>query len=608
MIKITTHFFFALIFCFCHFNSFGQNKKVDSLLTILKTAKDTNYANVLYQITNEYRGKDQKRALQYAGQSISAAEKIQFINGLFNGNTAKGLVFYETSVLDSALYYFLKAEEYAKIDSNMGQLSSIDSDIGNAYGDMGQNKKSIQYYLLASDYAEKSNKKLTHAFIEVNIATVYSGMGQHDSALVFYLDAEKIISGIDTNQEKLPIVYNNIGASYLELHDSSKAEAVFEKALRISLLHNDQRGIASGYDHVSVVLFSKGNRDSAVVLAKKSIFTYQSIDSKSGLSEVCVHLGAFYFEEKEYDSALVILNKGLKIATEIKDDYNLKTYYEFISKVYEGKGQFALALDYHKKLLVMKDTLFNRNSSNIVNEMKTQLTNEKVQRENELLNVSAQKKNVIIYFAISLSVLILLLALLAFNRYLVKRRSHQLLTKQNDEIQIQKNIIQEKNKDITDSINYAKRIQHAMLPDYKEIEKVFPNSFVLFQPKDIVSGDFYFFHKNLSSSAKNDDHLIFIAAVDCTGHGVPGAFMSMVGAERLTDAVQESSKAGEILTSLNKGIRTSLKQSDDENSTRDGMDIALCSVDTKQIVHCGLSIRIKMKLQKLKEQKKPLVA
>ena len=167
------------------------------------------------------------------------------------------------------------------------------------------------------------------------------------------------------------------------------------------------------------------------------------------------------------------------------------------------------------------------------------------------------------------------------------------------EISNQKNIIEEKNKNITDSINYAQRIQRAMLPHRKDIWAAFPNSFVLFKPKDIVSGDFYFFshpspervlpdqppplgkERELNSSlmGRLGGAPYFIAVADCTGHGVPGAFMSMVGAERLTDAVQQSNDVGEILSLLNKGIKISLKQSENESTTRDGMDIALCSVE-----------------------------
>ena len=129
-----------------------------------------------------------------------------------------------------------------------------------------------------------------------------------------------------------------------------------------------------------------------------------------------------------------------------------------------------------------------------------------------------------------------------------------------------------KNKDLTDSIKYAQRIQCSKLPSKKEIYSVFPNSFILFKPKDIVSGDFYYFHKSNQS--------VFIASADCTGHGVPGALMSMLCSEKLNEAVLKGSGNSEILKQLNKSIKTSLRQSSSDDSIRDGMDIALCSVDT----------------------------
>src|ERR1035437_4811006 len=145
------------------------------------------------------------------------------------------------------------------------------------------------------------------------------------------------------------------------------------------------------------------------------------------------------------------------------------------------------------------------------------------------------------------------------------------ISEQKKVIEEQKQIVEEKNKDITDSIIYAKRIQQAKLPKQEEIKFTFPQSFILFKPKDIVSGDFYYFTKN--------HHGIFIAAADCTGHGVPGAFMSIIGSEKLDDAVSQSADTSEILKQLNKGIKTSLRQSGSDESTRDGMDIAICRVD-----------------------------
>ncbi len=144
------------------------------------------------------------------------------------------------------------------------------------------------------------------------------------------------------------------------------------------------------------------------------------------------------------------------------------------------------------------------------------------------------------------------------------------------EVEKSKLAAEEKNKNITDSINYAKRIQQAKLPKKEEIFASLPDCFILFKPKDIVSGDFYFFHKTKKE--------IYIVVADCTGHGVPGAFMSMIGSEKLHDAVTHNSGTSEILKHLNIGLKNSLHQTESSDSTKDGMDIALCSVDLENCV------------------------
>ncbi len=133
--------------------------------------------------------------------------------------------------------------------------------------------------------------------------------------------------------------------------------------------------------------------------------------------------------------------------------------------------------------------------------------------------------------------------------------------------------IEEKNRHIEDSIRYAKRIQNAILPPDQYVKRLFTDYFILYLPKDIVSGDFYW--------VTHSDDKAFIAAVDCTGHGVPGAFMSIVGHDRLNYAVnvEEAKRPADILNSLNKGVTDTLRQTRSEISVKDGMDIALISID-----------------------------
>ena len=164
-----------------------------------------------------------------------------------------------------------------------------------------------------------------------------------------------------------------------------------------------------------------------------------------------------------------------------------------------------------------------------------------------------------------------------YNRKLLKdkQRLERIVSERTAEIVEKNKEITEKNKSITDSINYASRIQKAMLPLDSRIQEALPEHFILFRPRDIVSGDFYWF-------AETADRII-ITAADCTGHGVPGAFMSMVGAEILTTLVSKGIvESHDILTHQNRYIRKALNQDQTEN--HDGMDMALCSIDKKRKV------------------------
>ena len=157
------------------------------------------------------------------------------------------------------------------------------------------------------------------------------------------------------------------------------------------------------------------------------------------------------------------------------------------------------------------------------------------------------------------------------------------ISQKNDDLEVKNTEISEQKREIEDSINYAKRIQDAILPLEDEMKKWLPKSFVFYRPKDIVSGDFYWFTKN--------GNKFIIVCADCTGHGVPGAFMSMIGSDRLNIIVNERNETspGNILSELNRAIKKSLKQEDEEDSTRDGMDAAICMVDLdkNEMVYAG---------------------
>lgn len=165
----------------------------------------------------------------------------------------------------------------------------------------------------------------------------------------------------------------------------------------------------------------------------------------------------------------------------------------------------------------------------------------------------------------------------AIYSYISIRRANRQITFQKDQISQQKELIEHKNRDITDSINYAKTLQEAVLPPQEVFKKYLNDSFIIYMPKDIVSGDFYWIEKRGNN--------VMLAVVDCTGHGVPGAFMSIIGHNGLNQAVNEHRllKPSIILNYLNMSVNETLHKAAEGASVRDGMDMAFCNFNTKTL-------------------------
>jgi serine phosphatase RsbU (regulator of sigma subunit) len=248
-----------------------------------------------------------------------------------------------------------------------------------------------------------------------------------------------------------------------------------------------------------------------------------------------------------------------------------------LSKIYARLGDYKKAFEYHEFFSLTKDSLLNEENQRSINEMQAKYETGQKEKEIQIKNLQINERDaqirgqrITIFASAGGLILLFLLAIVVFRAYKLKQKANLLLKKQKLEIEIQKGIIEEKNRDITDSITYAKHIQDAILPEKEKILQVLPESFILFMPKDIVSGDFYWYMQ-----AGNGD--ILVASADCTGHGVPGAFMSMICSNTLTKIVSEYqlTQPGEVLTRLNKEIKSALKQKGENSSSRDGMDIAL---------------------------------
>ena len=456
--------------------------------------------------------------------------------------------------------------------------------MGNAYKNMGMTSKAMEYYQMSKEKAEKINYKRGIAAALLNSGIIYQEIAKdtadHKKALHFFEQSLKAFQEIN-DKIGIGLCWSSLGVTYQNLNKDKTALENFEKSIGVFEEIQDKNNVANNFRNAGHSYEKLFDYESALENYKKSLSIYEELDDSSEIGLSLAGIGNIYQLKGNMKKADEYYSRVLQIA---KKTQNLSTEAEAlkaIKDIYRKQGKYKEALDINDNYMAVNDSDMQLQKVEDIAKMEMQSyftkkeATTKVEHEKQIAieEERQQKLRVIISSVIGGLLLVVVFSIFILNRWHVTQRQKKIIEIQKVEVEKAKKEVEDKNKDITDSITYAKRIQRAMLPHRKDIWAAFPQSFVLFKPKDIVSGDFYFFHKNEQS--------VFIAAVDCTGHGVPGAFMSMIGADKLNEAVYESSETSEILSLLNKGIKTALKQSDSDESTRDGMDIALCSVDNE---------------------------
>lgn len=499
--------------------------KLDSLFNRLNEERnDTEKVKIFHKLANEFWEDDRYKALSYTREALELAGRINYRKGTAVSYRYLGDHYADNSDYPEGLKnYFLslKILEEIKDSSSMLEINNL---IGIAYSYQGKHQEGKKYFSAALNLAKAMGKRKDIATCSNNIGVACKNLGNYAEAAEYY-EMARVAFEEAGRKDGIAAAYSNIGAMQVNLGNYAEAMELFSKAGKIFTELNDKRGIAGTHTNMADLYAAQG----------------------------------------KYPLAIQHYNKGIAIAQQEKNKVNVRNAYEGLYKVYEKQGNFAEAFRIFKAYTALKDSLVNEEGNSKIKEIENRYENEKRDKEIEIqrLELSRQdeqlKKNrVILAAGAGGTVLILVLLLVLYNRYQIKQRANREL--------------EEKRREIQDSINYAKHIQRAILPKADDILSSL-QCFGLYKPKDVVSGDFYWFARNNGK--------VLIAAADCTGHGVPGAFMSMIGIDKLNHAVQEKQlcRPGEILSSLNKGIKQSLKQDEHDSVSRDGMDIALCCFD-----------------------------
>lgn len=585
----------------------NDTDKVKAILTIVEESWDENiwpkYNYWLHDYTlkqlkaNPNKSITRKLSLVHA----STINNIGYLNSI-KGNTPEALKFY------------LKSLEIQEEFNDQENIPTSLNNIGAIYNKFGDIPKALEYYHKSLQRYKNYDNEQGLAQTLNNIGHIYSSQGERDLSLEYFHRSLRLFKKLKNSRGEATLL-NSIGYVYFYKENHPKALNYYNEALNIRTKINDQKGIAVTLNNMAAVYENQKEIQKAMEHYNKSLAIYESINSEEGLSVTLGNIGRMYLDQGNISKAKVFAIKSLNIAKKAKMPDNIRASAKTLSLIYEKAGDTGKALEMYKLFTLMKDSVNNEKTQKATTKLQAKYEYETSKaiddaENDKLLAIEQEKKEkqtVISYAAGIGLVLVIIFLLFVGNRLQITKK--------------QKIVIEVQNKEIVDSITYAKRIQDAILPTNKWVKECLPESFIYYQPKDIVAGDFYWVESVLNStslggtkqsaqkdeiaslhpetfreSVRHDDKLILFAAADCTGHGVPGAMVSVVCHNALNRVIGEFNIAepGKILDKTREIIVAQLSKS--ENATietigniRDGMDIALCLFNptTKQLKYAG---------------------
>jgi len=608
--------------------------KLDSLGKAYEALKeDTAKVDRFLWMATELSSIDTALAGQYGKRAFALAKKINDVKGIGNSYNYFGRVHYLRQNLDDALICFKKADEYFRKCNYLRGSASVLNNCGVIYNSKGDYEMALVFQKkgLEMNKLAKSEDGIGNNY--VNIGNTLNIKGDFSEAMEWFIKAEKIFSKLE-KWESLATVYYNMGYVHYNIHHPEKTIEYVEKSLK---LREEKTFNKVGMSYCHVFLGSVYS-DSLTLDIGKANFHFNKVvalcaetGDRLTLASAYVSLAKGYIAQNKTDSALMNAKLGLKISREMGD---LKSvvgalyqcgevlrftkkfneaipYYKeanetaikmtdetFQANAAQGMAMCLYNIGKHKEAFdwlmiyaIKKDALYSKEGLRAVSDMEAKYQNDKKQLEIDNLSKAKKlkaldvedkqkesaAKNKILLLGTFALIGIAVFAFFAFKNFKKAQKANLIISSQKamvelqkEEITLQKVLVDEKQKEIIDSINYAQKIQSAVLTSEEVWKKISTEHFIIFFPKDIVSGDFYWAYNTVNNRS-------VFALADCTGHGVPGGFMSMLGNSFLNELVVENKlfKPDIILNKLRDKIIKALGQKGAEDR-KDGMDMGLC--------------------------------
>ncbi|PBQ31995.1 hypothetical protein CNR22_09505 [Sphingobacteriaceae bacterium] len=611
--------------------NFSQTHEIDSLkLRLKESVHDTIRVIDLNELGWQYLDYSVDSSGKYVQLALELSKKIEYLNGVIDAKNAKGILYRYTNEPEKAIKLYDEVISLRKEQGRLDKLTGAYSNLGSVYFEKGDNTNALLYYKKSFDNATLFKQTENQLIILNNIGSAYKGLGLTDLAIEtfrngialnktlkdefqeaqfnvnlgtiyqqqgLYVQANKsyndayLVFKKTNSMRALSIVVNNLSITLRRVNDLKRTEEILKEMQEIADYLKEDDYYAALYQSRAAYYIARAKLPEAL---KEISFSLSKTDSINDLLSYCDRLllkSDIYNKLHDYEKALYYCDKASQFVNRLDDKHVLANSYDTKSNIYQNMGDYKSALRYYQLSKNIDDSLdtdaFNTkmatlNSLNELDKKETQLRLS--QQETETMTAKNKQQSFFLIGSIMIGFLVLVLLLFRIRAYRIKKKDNELLNKQKQEIEKQKLLIEEKQKEILDSIHYAERIQKTLLANHSLITKNLPENFILFKPKDIVSGDFYW------ASEKED--CFYLAVCDSTGHGVPGAFMSLLNISFLNEAINEKNiKApNEVLNH----VRQKLIDNVSHQGAKDGMDCILMRFDkkSKQITYAAAQNKV----------------
>lgn len=552
-------------------------------------------SNIAYQLSTLKN--DAKGALAIYEDIYKIQTRLNDLTGLSATTNNMANIYKKQGDSNKAIEWHLKSMALKEKNNDKLGVGISYNNLGSIYKDQGDLASAVNCYSKALKLFEgaKDNRQMASAMN--NLGRIYQNQGDHKRALEYYNKAKSLFDLIGEKQSCASTI-NNIGTVYEDMGNSEKAYKNYYEAKRVCESIGDLIGVGNSYIYLSQAYNRLDRPDSSIILLNKACTIFAEGENKYSLTQAYSLLAEIYFKKNELSKSESYALKALQIAKTFGYPSLIRDPSYILYKIYRKGSKTILSLEMYEQYIKMRDSLDRiENKKGVLRQQfKSEYDKKTVADSIAQANVRMIEQNkhdheiarqrLFTYGGVFGFVLMLIIAFISFRAFKNKQQANKAITQQ-------KHIIEEKQKEILDSINYAKRIQYTLLAHTEFLDKHLKEHFILFKPKDIVSGDFYWGTSVRSSEfgvrsekekelqvsklRTTNSERFYLAVCDSTGHGVPGAFMSLLNTSFLSEAINEKNilEPHEVLNYARKRLIESISREEQ----KDGFDGVLVCFD-----------------------------